>query len=141
MCSTMNITRLLPSGNGKQLHFCIHIFMNGCTAYISSLTTKIYLHGIHHHENDKYHEWKPLSWLYYDDMLLFGIHVFVYSQATHRNSSAKQIRMNGPISIHPVVRMIYFLNRSFYRLFLPEIICLTIFKIVIICIRTDMELS
>ena len=46
--------------------------MNSCTAYISSLTTKIYLHGIHHHENDKYHEWKPLSWLYYDDMLFFG---------------------------------------------------------------------
>ena len=49
--------------------------------------------------------------------------------------SAHTVRYyDGPISIHPVVRMIYFLNRSFYRLFLPEIICLTIFKIVIICI-------
>ena len=56
--------------------------------------------------------------------------------------SAHTVRYyDGPISIHPVVRMIYFLNRSFYRLFLPEIICLMIFKIVIICIRTDMEFS
>ena len=66
------IFRLLGTDDGTESKFCIHIFMNGCTAYISSLTTKIYLHGIHHHENDKYHEWKPLSWLYYDDMLFFG---------------------------------------------------------------------
>ena len=67
----------------------------------------------------------------------FRIHVFMYGNRAVMIAPARRINGHGPVSCHPVMRMIDFPAQSFCSFFLGIIICLSVFPIVVISIRAD----
>ena len=69
--------------------------------------------------------------------LHFCIHVFMYGNRAVMIASTCQINSHGPVSGHPVMRMVNFPDLYFYRFFLGIIIRLPVFSVVVISVRAD----
>ena len=63
------------------------------------------------------------------------------SYTTDAVSLAKKISVHGSVPIYSTMRVIDFSNRVFDLIFLTMIISLSIFKIIVISIWTDVKLS
>lgn len=70
----------------------------------------------------------------------FRIHVFMYGNRAVMTAPARRIDSHGPVSCNPVMRMVNFSDQRFCCVFLGIIIRLPVFPIVVISIRTDVEL-
>lgn len=72
--------------------------------------------------------------------LHFCIHVFMYGNRAVMIASTCQINSHGPVSGHPVMRMVNFPDLCFYSFFLGIIIRLPVFPVVVISVRADAKL-
>ena len=61
----------------------------------------------------------------------------MYGKRAVMTAPARQIDSHGPVSRHPIMRMVNFPNQRFYRFLLDIIIRLSVFPIVVISIRAD----
>ena len=61
----------------------------------------------------------------------------MYGKRAVMTAPARQIDSHGPVSSHPIMRMVNFPNQRFYRFLLDIIIRLSMFPIVVISIRAD----
>lgn len=61
----------------------------------------------------------------------------MYGNRAVMTAPARQINGHGPVSCHPVMRMVNFPDQGFSSFFFGIIIRLSVFPIVVISIRTD----